>query len=288
MVAAAAFILGLLWCGITREREPRYDGRSLSEWLDLYSFSMRKSVPSQEAADAVRHIGTNALPSLVTWVQEAQDMPPWREHLFHLASHWNLGEPLVESLASPQLRVTRAVWGFYILGEDARGAVPDLARVASERKSPSSEFAFVALSYLGKDALPPLLSMITNTTSLPMLRLEALSSVGKLGHLGTNAHPAVVLLIRCLDDPDLAPTAAKTLGTLHLESDITVPALIVCIRSTNQGTRVQAVSGLDDFGPAARAAVPELTKLLSDPDVFVRYATRNALRLIAPEVLHQD
>jgi hypothetical protein len=286
LAAVAAIIIGLSWFTYTDYRQPSYKGKSLTEWLDLYRFSW-KTVPSQEAADAVRHIGTNALPLLVTWVQEAQDMPPWREHLLNLASHWNLGEPLLESIASPQRRVTRAGWGFYILGEAARGAVPDLARVASERKSPSSEFAFMALGYLGKDALPPLLSMVTNTAFPPTLRLEALSSLGQMGHLGSDAHTAVVLLILCLDDPGLAPTAAKTLGRLHLESDITVPALIECTRSTNQGTRMQGVFGLEEFAPDARAAVPELTKLLSDPDFSVRCEATNALRLIAPEVLQQ-
>jgi HEAT repeat protein len=120
-----------------------------------------------------------------------------------------------------------------------------------------------------------------------MLRLEALTSLGQMAHLGTDAHPAVLLLIRCLDDPNLAPMAAKTLGRLRLESDVTVPALIECARSTNQSTRTLALSGLQEFGPGARAAVPELTKLLSDPDVSVCDAARNALRQIAPEVIQK-
>ena len=283
LFALAICAAGLLWLLWPHQREPRYEGRSLSEWLEAY-----RQGESQQSPEAVRHIGTNALPSLVTWVQEAQDIPPWRQRLFSLANHWNFGDPLLELIARPQFRPARAIRGFEILGETARGAVPDLARVASEGKRPSSEAAFEALTCLGKDALPPILSMITNTAFPFGLRHRAVSSLGQMGYLGTNAHPAVVLLIRCLDEPSLAFVAADTLGRLHLESDITVPALVEGTRFTDRDMRIRAVSGLEEFGPAARAAVPELTRLLSDPDAAVRYTTTNALENIAPEVLHQS
>jgi HEAT repeat protein len=51
--------------------------------------------------------------------------------------------------------------------------------------------------------------------------------------------------------------------------------------------RAQGVYGLEEFGPEARAAVPQLTKLLSDPEGIVRDATTNALHAIAPEVLQK-
>ena len=169
LAICAAGLLGLLW---PHQREPRYEGRSLTEWLRLYRpFGSVESSPSQEAADAVRHIGTNALPLLVSWIQEAKDVPPGRQRLCELVDRWGFGPPtreiLLESLAGPDLRAQRATWGFRILGEAGRGATPNLARVASEGKRPSSDAAIEALSHLGQDALPSLLSMISNTAFPP-------------------------------------------------------------------------------------------------------------------------
>jgi hypothetical protein len=287
---AVAGLVGLAWY---RNREPSYEGKSLSEWLKAYRTPAWSTshIVSQPAADAVRHIGTNALPFLVSWIQEMRTgFPKWKEPLFSAVFHWKPGTPgretLLDSMASREIRASCAIWGFEILGETARPAIPDLVRIANEGKTPSSELAIGALSYLGKDALPPLLSMITNTDL--QIRRDAFSSLSQMRYLGTNAHPAVVLLIQCLQNPGLAKDAAGTLGRLHLESDIAVSALIECTRSANRGMRVQGVSGLEEFGPEARAAVPQLTKLLSDPEGIVRDATTNALHAIAPEALQQS
>jgi hypothetical protein len=273
-------------------RDPKYGGKSLSDWLRLYRQPIGAKVPmvSQEAADAVRHIGTNVLPFLVTWMEEQPDMPPWRENLFAIVYGWKLGTPvrqvLLESIARRQLRVARAFMGFEILGETARGAVPDLVRIATSRNTRTAEPAIAALGYLGKDAIAPLCAMITNT-AFPF-KSSAITTLGQMGYLGTNMHPAIVLLIQCLHDSDLALSAADILGRLHLESDISVPALIECIHSPYPDRRTCGATSLGKFGQDARASVPRLTKLLNDPSAAVRAEARNALQLIAPEALQQS
>lgn len=278
-------MIGLFCFNCPGSREPVYAGKPLSEWLRLYKQPNGAVAPvqPQEAADAVRQIGTNALPLLVTWVQEEQEVPPWRDHLFGLAYHWNFGQGFLELIAGPQLHAAYAIRGFIILGEAGRGAVPGLARVAREGKQPSCELAIEALSYLGKDALPPILSMSTNSNLT--LRRAALASLSQMRYLGTNARPAIVFLIQCLHNPDLARCAADTLGGLHLESGISIPALIECTRSTDRELRTRSVSDLEEFGPEARAAVPRLTELLRDPEASVRYAATNAVRAITSEVV---
>ena len=289
MIAAAAIVIGLLWLTYGIHREPRYNGKSLSEWLRLYgSVNIRFGGP-EEAVDAVRHIGTNAVPFLVSWIDQQRDMPPWKVRLYGLAAtHWKPGTPGRASLLAwldPQpTRAQLSIWGFVILGPSARVAVPDLVRLARSPEDRSS-FATVSLRFLGIEALWPILSMITNTADTTFqLRCSAMDSLGGMGYLGTNAHPGVVLLIHCLEDPDLATRAATALGSLHLESDISVPALVECTRSTNATLRKDAILSLGQFGRSARAAAPALTKLLDDPDASVRYAATSALELIAPEV----
>src|ERR1041385_2280437 len=50
------------------EREPEYQGKKLSEWLLAYHHPWESVDPSStRAAEAVRTIGTNAVPCLVKW-----------------------------------------------------------------------------------------------------------------------------------------------------------------------------------------------------------------------------
>jgi hypothetical protein len=72
----AAVILGfLLW---PSEREPEYNGVTLSKWLQRYNDDGN----NPEAAEAIRHIGTNALPFLLRWIR--YETPGWRKSLEHL------------------------------------------------------------------------------------------------------------------------------------------------------------------------------------------------------------
>ena len=157
MVAAAAFILGLLWCGTTRQREPRYNGRSLTDWLELCQGSR---VPPPEAADAVRHIGTNALPFLINWVDQYQPMSPWRQKLLMSVGQWRVGTPgkevLMETISGRQNRAARAISAFEILGKTARDAAPDLEQIATRMDTDGPSIAIAALPHLGRAGLHPL------------------------------------------------------------------------------------------------------------------------------------
>lgn len=201
-------------------------------------------------------------------------------------SEWDLPgkDILLEMVAKRELRAERASSGFEILGEAAAPAIPDLVRVANQGNSASARAATLALAYLGVDALEPLLVLTTNRAFL--LSNEAMMSamvcVGRMQHLPTNAHPAVVLLIQYLANPDLATRAAEVLGMLGLESDICVPALVECTCSSRQDLRVAAATSLGRFG---RRALPDLLKMLDNPSVSVRNAATNALLQIAPQVL---
>src|SRR5258708_7604582 len=87
-----AFAAVLLW---PREREPRYNGRALSEWLVRCDASVwpeemgnvSSALPNEqtdkaaserqdEANNAVRRIGTKALPCLVKWI--SYHPPTWK------------------------------------------------------------------------------------------------------------------------------------------------------------------------------------------------------------------
>ena len=115
-----------------REREPVYGGRKLSEWLDYYSF------PEPPQAEAVRHIGTNALPYLVKWL--GYERPVWKSRL--AARYKKLPHRMINRSVENWLSGAReerlmgaAFLGFGILGPDAAPAVPELTRVMQNTNS---------------------------------------------------------------------------------------------------------------------------------------------------------
>ena len=60
---------GLSWV-INRSREPMYEGKPLSYWLECYAPLNRTETSVQEADHAVQAIGTNAIPTLLRMLQK--------------------------------------------------------------------------------------------------------------------------------------------------------------------------------------------------------------------------
>src|SRR5436190_21954088 len=95
--ALAAILTALLW---PRDREPQYQGKSLSQWLEVYS---RDADPT--AAAAVHEIGTNAVPWLLKWIR--YERSDWREKVG--AAIGKLPRRLKESPILEPLRNNRAI-----------------------------------------------------------------------------------------------------------------------------------------------------------------------------------
>src|SRR5262245_2952244 len=75
-IACLGLIGVLVWTVfLGEEKEPQYQGRSLSEWLDNWQkFAAAAGTnapviaPSHEAVIAIRVIGTNAFPTIFKWI----------------------------------------------------------------------------------------------------------------------------------------------------------------------------------------------------------------------------
>src|SRR6266487_869416 len=89
-------VLGLLIWGPSRPREPVFEGRSLTSWLDHHVASSAASPPYgspgwTKADEAIRHIGTNAIPTLLGMIR-AKDRPRFVLRLMETARRF--GFPL--------------------------------------------------------------------------------------------------------------------------------------------------------------------------------------------------
>ncbi len=189
LFSAAAFF-------VTRPREPSHGGRALSKWLDDYGrpelFVTFPKAPAR-AENAIRQIGTNAIPHLLTWI--AYEQPAWKARWYfrlnpllrRLNQNWILTD-------RQEARAERATGALQLLGPNAAGAIPRLTRMMYEARIGGTKLrASRALSSLGPQALPPLLATLTN--SQPQVIMVGLSG---LRGLGSNAAPAVPTILNLL------------------------------------------------------------------------------------------
>ena len=75
--------------------------------------------------------------------------------------------------------------------------------------------------------------------------------------------------------------AALTLGRLHAQSELVVPALINLLDDSDSWVRRDAINALCAFGPEAASAIPALTRHSADP--ILTQEVREALRRIAAQ-----
>jgi hypothetical protein len=230
VLGLAAVVVGWWWAA-TREREPSYNGRSLSFWLAQYSGNGRSVVSYAEAAEsevAVKAIGTNALPFLVKWLRyEPGGMRRWRDQaatklptkIFYSRF---VQEHVIESSADRQAQ--NAGSGFRILGPAAAPAIPDLISLT---KIPNSDFAatrsIYALRQIGEPALPALAALISNSES--RFKYLVIELVGEMSWDRTNLSEFRPLLITCCTDTNLHVRTAAT-NALDLIESNTVPSTL--------------------------------------------------------------
>lgn len=145
----------------------------------------------------------------------------------------------------------RARHGFEVLGSQAQNAVPALIGVLGQNPSRTS----------GSDAE---------------------DAIDVLGFIGPPAVQAIPSLLRWSDngDPRIRCDAILALGRIHSDPEKVVPALTNVLGDPDFTVRVYALIALEQFGPAAKAAVPVLVQF-HETDTTSR--STSALKAIDPD-----
>ena len=271
LLAAAGLALGISFA--IRAKGPFYKGRPLSHWVRLYCVNgIGADVRERQANEAIKHIGTNALPHLLNWVRTED--PPWTNKFYQLAER--LPDPI-----RPQLPVRYgAPDAFAALGYDARRAVPELAKLAHDTNHlRTAAIATMCLGKISLEDISPLLALLTNEHAF--IRGCAWDAIRDQG---TNAATAIPFLVRDFK-ADQRGFKASRLGALATEPDLVVPALTNALFNPAYRVRAAAAAALGAYGPQASSAAPTVITLLNDPNREVRSAATNALLKIAPEAL---
>jgi len=255
LIFIGVLVLSALIVVVVRpDREPKYQGRSLSEWLARLAAGPDGDPPqqAQEAQQAIRHIGTNALPYLLEWVQ--YERPRWKSSLN---------------------RITGGRLGKYDLLLDYK----------NEPRADQAAEAFLPLGPQACGAITRLLRLMNNTNRDDSVARAAIA----IGNMGTNARPALPGLIMLLTNQNdlTVECAIGALKELKLEPQLVVPALANCLLNSNHHIRYFAAQTLGRFGGEARSAVPALVRTLADSDAGIRRCASNALRAIDPKALER-
>lgn len=189
-----ALLVYLVW-----PTEPRYKGRSLSTWLDdyanplarLYSGDFNYEGQDPQSAvgrayaarfaaskEAVKAIGTNAIPILLKYVQ-AHDSGSRGILLLWLSR--NPAFRLFSKSEWQQHAMAEA--GFMLLGEDARPAVPSLIELTRDKRPRVRMSAMECLAFVVR----------TNTNEMFPLLLDFGSDPNPINHITAAQHMRVLL-----------------------------------------------------------------------------------------------
>lgn len=245
--ALAAFSLAVgAWVSL-RPAEPVYRGRPLSQCLapclsNPDRGSMNWAARTLEADEAVRHFGTDAVPTLLRML-EARDPSP-KARLIDLAER-RCGVFIKHASAEEQNEAGQR--GFEVLGAEGSNAVPALLRIARRNLSPASHSAAIAaLGAVGppaKAAVPSLLQWATNDGTQGGAAIRALGRI--------RAEPSIVVpfLTNALADPNIRPSVVFALGEFGTKAIPAVPALVALLHSeadlTDKRTYTNALNQMD-------------------------------------------
>jgi len=199
------FGLAVALLTFSRDREARYGGRTLSDWVDRYQrLDASADAPETlEVLEAIRRIGTNHLHELIRAM--AYD-PAARRKRATALGHALPGFLRRPALMGPLLtdrsefHANRAVTALVVLGPEAGRALPELARMVEDTNSAVvARRAMWVLVHVGNQGMPPLMTLLGNRQ-----HPHHVFAVDYIGDFGTQATGAIPALVEALEDPDLA------------------------------------------------------------------------------------
>jgi hypothetical protein len=262
-------------------KEPVYQGKRLSKWIkEAHGESELRMEPlsrqaRQTARKAIRSIGTNALPFLLS--ELTGPISQWRVSF----NRWAEGKTMVPfRFRDEEQRIWQAADGLHFLGPDSAPALPVLAGCLAD---PQRGFAAAhAMSGAGELAVPYLLPAIA-ATDLTTAR----KALGALGDIAKENESAVPILVQFVThtNSSIRQWAASHLAVVESHTDLTVPVLTAALSDPEWAVRHYAANALGGIGPKAKAAVPELLRLMKQTPSSATLAASNALFHIDPTTL---
>ncbi|HZQ46915.1 MAG TPA: hypothetical protein VFC07_07890 [Verrucomicrobiae bacterium] len=154
-IIAVLLLLGWLAQFLARPKEPGYQGKTLTKWLQKYEAD-RTEAGQVDCEKVINAIGTNAIPALLKLLT-ANDLPGAASLQ---AAVEGLGWKNVHAFDATYKR-RLATLGFQTLGQTAKSATPKLIELAQTSHSPlTRQYALWCLEQMknGREILVPVLT----------------------------------------------------------------------------------------------------------------------------------
>jgi len=282
-----AILLAMVFM-VGRREEPTCQGKPLSYWVTRLGSDEFHGAP-KDAVAAIRAIGPNAVPFLLEWMPHRQPRrPAWMTRAWQWCSerlHMSTDQKEKET---PDSHCVEIAW--WALGSEGKSAIPALARVISQPPRTGDDYSAwthsaKAISYLGPDAIAPMLTAATN-----MQRQDELwELIHNFENLGTNGAPAVPAILQWTNHPYYFVRAAvvSALGGIGKRPDLAVPVLVAALHDSDSMVRRDAADALGAFAEDSDAVLPELIKTLNGKDSEARGGALSGLGRIRnrPEIV---
>jgi HEAT repeats len=296
LLAGSALLAATLAVLALREAEPVYQGKPMRAWIRA---AYDKGYLDTNAIHAVRQIGTNGLPWLLT---ELDCRDGWLKRRLYSALDRFGVRP--SRFMRERQRQDQAMKGFEILRRKSTPAVPAVVERLKQADS-AWRAASVLIRIIGDEPkdnpnFPPSLAD-GEADPLPLIRQQVVLAARQamtnptpdvrragaliLTYCPFAAESAVAALIHGLRDSDegVSLQSAEGLGQITLQPVAAIPPLIEALSDPRFSVRRMAASSLGQYRRQAKTAVPYLLKARSDTSAPVRMAANRSLEMIDPE-----
>jgi len=275
-------VLSVLAWSLLRAHDdgPAYQGKTLGQWLmqlnssypdgmdSSKSWQAQMSSAQLQAAEAIRQMGTNALPYLIHALTNVNS-----RRKESIISDFRRLVGVEHSRRPPGGEQRKAAFGLAALGPMAISAIPELTRAMDDPLL--SAQAAVARASIGSEGWAVLSREISSTNSF-----AAHYAIKQLANYHAAVPGTVEALMAKVRSDASAWIYLSILVRMGQVDQRMVPFLTSFLQSSNVYFRLEAVYGLQAFGTNARSAVPALINLLNDVDPTVRRAATNSLKQI--------
>jgi HEAT repeat protein len=276
LILCLALVLsgGLFGC-VTKPNEPLYQGKPLDDYLDGFAKGNEEDLPI--SIEAVRHMGTNAIPRL--------------HRLLHSRDYFlkNTAKRILVKIRWLKFRARPEAWfvrkeaaiACQVLATNAEPLTPDLIDLLGDEAAGSD--ASYALALIGPAAVPAL----TNALASPDIRIQdnAIESLRNMSASYTNNAVIINAFITLLrsSNVDIRCMSADCVGKIRKEPGIVIPALIENLTDTNTNVREWAGGAIISYGDQVKPFVPALLNDLNGTNQYAQYEAAIIIKRIDPE-----
>ena len=271
-------VLGLVliagFLGAKRQPEPVvYRGKPVRVWAMQMGAGQAER---EEAAAALKQLGTNAVPELVRMLGTRDSF--LRIGLWRLQSKLpaQAQKILARMVRPPAAARTRglAARSLVVIGPEAESAVPALYDALEDESYEVRDPAAASLSKLAPAVLP----LMTNglQSSDGPTRRRAARAVGLVRPPGVPLRPLVLALLRSPDPADRLQ-GVLTLMKMGMPNPAMVRAYVGAVKDPDAQVRLAAVHALSMTGLQAGISLPGLTNALADAMPAVRESAAQIL-----------